>query len=91
MPGLADKSHRSGFCPHQVWSCCAARPPAVPVPSERTINRIFAREGPAFHWHLMDRGIRHICIKPATPRLNVKVERSHRFDAEESYRQRRAC
>jgi transposase InsO family protein len=30
----------------------------------------------AFHWHLLDRGIRHICIKPATPRLNGKVERS---------------
>ena len=41
----------------------------------------------AFHWHLMDRGIRHIYIKPATPRLNGKVERSHRIDAEEFYRQ----
>ena len=34
----------------------------------------------------MDRGIRHIYIKPATPRLNGKVERSHRIDAEEFYR-----
>ena len=34
----------------------------------------------AFHWHLADRGIRHIYIKPATPRLNGKVERSHRID-----------
>jgi transposase InsO family protein len=41
----------------------------------------------AFHWHLADRGIRHIYIKPATPRLNGKVERSHRIDAEEFYRQ----
>lgn len=41
----------------------------------------------AFHWHLMDRGIRHIYIKPATPRLNGKVERSHRIDGEEFYRQ----
>ena len=41
----------------------------------------------AFHWHLSDRGIRHIYIKPATPRLNGKVERSHRIDAEEFYRQ----
>ncbi len=40
----------------------------------------------AFHWHLADRGIRHIYIKPATPRLNGKVERSHRIDAEEFYR-----
>jgi transposase InsO family protein len=40
-----------------------------------------------FHWHLADRGIRHIYIKPATPRLNGKVERSHRIDGEEFYRQ----
>jgi len=40
----------------------------------------------AFHWHLLDRGIRHIYIKPATPRLNGKVERSHRIDGEEFYR-----
>jgi transposase InsO family protein len=39
-----------------------------------------------FHWHVMDRGIRHVYIKPATPRLNGKVERSHRIDAEEFYR-----
>ena len=38
------------------------------------------------HWHLLDRGIRHAYIKPATPRLNGKVERSHRTDAEEFYR-----
>jgi transposase InsO family protein len=41
----------------------------------------------AFRWHLADRGIRHIYIKPATPRLNGKVERSHRIDGEEFYRQ----
>jgi transposase InsO family protein len=41
----------------------------------------------SFHWHLADRGIRHIYIKPATPRLNGKVERSHRIDGEEFYRQ----
>jgi transposase InsO family protein len=41
----------------------------------------------AFHWFLMDRGVRHIYIKPATPRLNGKVERSHWIDAEEFYRQ----
>ena len=39
-----------------------------------------------FHWHVLDRGIRHVYIKPATPRLNGKVERSHRIDAEEFYR-----
>lgn len=39
-----------------------------------------------FHWHVQDHGIRHVYIKPATPRLNGKVERSHRIDAEEFYR-----
>ena len=40
----------------------------------------------AFHWHLLDRGIQHVYIAPRTPRLNGKVERSHRIDAEEFYR-----
>jgi transposase InsO family protein len=40
----------------------------------------------SFHWHLLDRGIGHVYIKPATPRLNGKVERSHRIDNEEFYR-----
>ncbi|MET1003446.1 MAG: DDE-type integrase/transposase/recombinase, partial [Acidimicrobiia bacterium] len=40
----------------------------------------------AFHWHVIDRGIGHVYIRPATPRLNGKVERSHRIDAEEFYR-----
>ena len=39
-----------------------------------------------FHWHVLDRGIHHTYIKPATPRLNGKVERSHRIDSEEFYR-----
>jgi len=39
-----------------------------------------------FHWHVADRGIEHVYIKPKTPRLNGKVERSHRIDAEEFYR-----
>ena len=38
------------------------------------------------HYHILDRGIRHVYIKPATPRLNGKVERSHRIDQEEFYR-----
>ena len=40
----------------------------------------------AFHWHVLDRGIQHVYIKPATPRLNGKVERSHRIDDDEFYR-----
>jgi transposase len=39
-----------------------------------------------FHWHVLDKGIGHVYIKPRTPRLNGKVERSHRIDAEEFYR-----
>ena len=38
-----------------------------------------------FHYHLLDRGISHDYIKPRTPRLNGKVERSHRIDNEEFY------
>jgi transposase InsO family protein len=38
-----------------------------------------------FHWHLQDLGISHIYIKPRTPRLNGKVERSHRIDDQEFY------
>jgi len=38
-----------------------------------------------FHWHVLDKGIGHHSIKPHTPRLNGKVERSHRIDAEEFY------
>jgi transposase InsO family protein len=38
-----------------------------------------------FHWHVEDKGIRHSYIKPRSPRLNGKVERSHRTDQEEFY------
>lgn len=38
-----------------------------------------------FHWHVEDLGIRHVYIKPGTPRLNGKVERSHRTDGIEFY------
>ena len=39
-----------------------------------------------FHYHVLDAGVGHVYIKPSTPRLNGKVERSHRIDAEEFYR-----
>lgn len=39
-----------------------------------------------FHWHILDKGIKHVYIRPRTPRLNGKVERSHRIDEEEFYR-----
>jgi len=38
-----------------------------------------------FHWHLSDLGIDHVYIKPRTPRLNGKVERSHLIDDREFY------
>lgn len=38
-----------------------------------------------FHWHLQDLGIRHVYIKPRSPRLNGKVERSHATDDMEFY------
>ncbi len=38
-----------------------------------------------FHWHLERLDIRHVYIRPRTPRLNGKVERSHRVDAQEFY------
>lgn len=39
-----------------------------------------------FHWHVLDKGIQHVYIKPRRPRLNGKVERSHRIDNDEFYR-----
>jgi transposase InsO family protein len=38
-----------------------------------------------FHWHVEDKGIRHVHIKPRSPQLNGKVERSHRSYGEEFY------
>lgn len=38
-----------------------------------------------FHYHLGDLNIKHVYIKPRTPRLNGKVERSHRIDNQEFY------
>ena len=35
---------------------------------------------------MLDQEIGHVCIRPARPRLNGKIERSHRVDAEEFYR-----
>jgi len=38
-----------------------------------------------FHFHVEDQGIQHMYIKPRTPQLNGKVERSHRTDQTEFY------
>jgi transposase InsO family protein len=37
------------------------------------------------HWHLQSLDIRHVHIRPRTPHLNGKVERSHRVDDQEFY------
>lgn len=38
-----------------------------------------------FHWHVEDLGKEHHYLKPRTPQLNGKVERSHLTDAREFY------
>jgi transposase InsO family protein len=38
-----------------------------------------------FHWHVEALDIRHVYIRPRTPHLNGKVERSHRVDGQEFY------
>jgi len=38
-----------------------------------------------FHSHLLDLDIRHVYIRPRSPHLNGKVERSHRVDDQEFY------
>ncbi|MBT6052914.1 MAG: IS481 family transposase [Candidatus Scalindua sp.] len=38
-----------------------------------------------FHWYVEDKGMCHVYIKPRSPQLNGKVERSHRTDQEEFY------
>jgi transposase InsO family protein len=38
-----------------------------------------------FHGHLQDLGIEHVYIRPRSPHLNGKVERSHRVDNQEFY------
>jgi transposase InsO family protein len=65
-----------------VDDVCAKLPFAV----ERVHTDNGVEFGAAFHWHLLDQGIDHVKIRPRTPRLNGKVERSHRIDSEEFYR-----
>ena len=38
-----------------------------------------------FHWHVEDLGLHHVYIKPRSPNLNGKVERSHSTDEQEFY------
>ena len=63
-------------------TCCRSCPSASSASRQTTAQEFAA----AFHWHVQDLGIEHVYIRPRTPRLNGKVERSHRIDAEEFYR-----
>jgi transposase InsO family protein len=38
-----------------------------------------------FRWHVEDKTILHAYIKPSSPQLNGKVQRSHRTDEQEFY------
>src|SRR5215213_5269242 len=58
----------------------------LPFQVERVQTDNGSEFGTSFHLHLLDLGVDHVKIKPRTPRLNGKVERSHRIDSEEFYR-----
>ena len=59
---------------------------AVSAAAAPSFRRCYGHEFQAkFHWHVEDQGIRHAYIKPASPQLNGKVERSHRTDEQEFY------
>src|SRR4029453_16819380 len=98
-PGATTSSPRSTTA--RGYGSCASTPSSTRPPRSSSSTTLaqrlpFAVEvvqpdngpefGSAFHWHVLDKGIGHLRIKPRTPRLNGKVERSHRIDAEEFYR-----
>ena len=58
----------------------------LPFQVERVQTDNGSEFGTSFHLHLLDLGVDHVRIRPRTPRLNGKVERSHRIDSEEFYR-----
>lgn len=62
------------------------RPVETAVPGRQIQTDNGQEFGSSFHWHLLGKGIGHVKIRPRTPRLNSKVERSHRIDSEEFYR-----
>jgi transposase InsO family protein len=67
----------------QFYSYTASR---MPFKIERVQTDNGSEFQTAFHLHLLDQGVEHHYIRPRTPRLNGKVERSHRIYAEEFYR-----
>ena len=44
---------------------------------------VISKEKTRFHFHVEDLGIQHVYIKPRSPQLNGKVERSHLTDQSE--------
>jgi transposase InsO family protein len=57
----------------------------APVPYTRAADRYGAEFQSAFHRHAESLDIKHVYIRPRTPHLNGKVERSHRIDDDEFY------
>ena len=55
------------------------------VPHSGDSDRQWRRVSVSFHWHLERLDIRHVYIRPRSPHLNGKVERSHRIDDQEFY------
>jgi len=53
------------------------------IPGKKTDNG--AEFQSKSHWHLDQFDIHHVYLRPRTPRLNGKVERSHRVDNQEFY------
>jgi transposase InsO family protein len=53
------------------------------------IGTVRTERGPEFqarfHWHVEDQGMKHVYLKPRSPQLNGKVERSHSTDQTEFY------
>ena len=82
----AGPAHRSPAQPEDGHPVCRLPTGAPPVPGRGHRRPTTAPSSLSlFHYHVLDKGIGHDDIKPRTPRLNGKVERSHRIDAEEFY------
>lgn len=58
----------------------------LPFAVERIRTDNGQKFGSALHRHILGNGIEHSYIQRRTPRLNGRVERSHRRDSEEFYR-----
>ena len=73
QPAHGHPIHRRGACGGSRSACTSSRP---------TTARSFSRSSTGISRRL---DIRHVYIRPRTPHLNGKVERSHRVDDQEFY------